>query len=256
MNDKEKQLKFGANSTHDFVEEEAETPTLWERITKKRRNDNSPELTALPEKTAVNSPNIKPMQPSESKTAIPLTSPFASSFNTVTQETIITGDFVTESELKFNGTLRGELKSSNNLSIGGSVQGNVTGKDIQITGGAVKGNIDATGNVSLDGKSVTIGDIKAIDCFIDGRVKGSIVADGFVSLQNNAIVHGNITANNFDAQKGAVIKGHISIMCNDNRSDSETFALPVPKKTENVEKSGQTITEENSQTAENTDQND
>lgn len=256
MDEKDNKLKFGANSTDAFVEEKGENSTFWGRISKAFKSDDSTEFTALPENTTVNPSDIKPMQPSESKTAIPLSSPFASSFNTITRDTTITGDFVTESELKFNGTLKGELKSTHNVTIGGNIQGNITGKDIQITSGAVKGNIESKGNLSLDGKSVVIGDINAISCAIDGRVKGSIVAEGTVSLQNNSIIHGNITANHFDAQKGAVLKGNISIICNDKRSEAETFALPESKVPETpVQNNQNTQNDQNQPINQNTQNN-
>lgn len=180
------------------------------------------------------------------KPASPLSSPFSSPATVINRDTVVEGPIKSKSDVKINGIVRGHLNCEGNITVGGQVYGDIsgegnvtisgqaygdiTGRDIHINGGIIKGNITASGNVTFDGKAVIIGNISGNDCTIDGKVKGQISANGSVTLQNNALVHGNISAKNFSAQNGAVINGHVIIVCDTKQSESEIFALPdVPK---------------------------
>lgn len=241
-----KKLKFGNNDAEQLIPPEPKEPqSFLDKIkaffTKKEDvevlTENYPSLPkknwghSLPENASKHEANLSYSHPGSSHTAVPLDSPFASASSYISKETVVEGNIKTDSSIKVGGILNGDLNGKDDVIVAGQVDGQVTCMNLHLQSGIVKGNVKASAKVTMDGKSMILGDLIAgSDCNIDGRIKGSIQCQGTVFLRNNAIVHGNITAQNFDAQKGAVINGHVSIIASDKRSEAEIFALPDKSK--------------------------
>lgn len=98
------------------------------------------------------------------------------SFNTIVNNTFIKGDLSTESSIKFDGKLEGNLTTKNKL-----VLGNVG----EITG-----------------------DIKCKDAIISGKISGKIIVEDLLTLQSTAQIEGEIITNKIAIEPGAIFNGN------------------------------------------------
>jgi len=82
--------------------------------------------------------------------------------------TLIEGKIKTEGSIRVDGTLVGEIVAKVNAAIGvtGAVEGGVMAKNVTIAG-KVKGTVTATDKLTLEGKSITRGDIRASKLIVD-----------------------------------------------------------------------------------------
>jgi cytoskeletal protein CcmA (bactofilin family) len=82
--------------------------------------------------------------------------------------TLIEGKIKTEGSIRVDGTLVGEIVAKVNAAIGltGAVEGGVMAKNVTIAG-KVKGTVTASDKLTLEGKSITRGDIRASKLIVD-----------------------------------------------------------------------------------------
>lgn len=83
------------------------------------------------------------------------------SVNNIGVSTKITGDVETNSDIRIDGQLVGNIKCSGKIVLGktGMIQGNITSKVVEISG-EVKGNIVAEDTLTFKSKSKVVGDVK------------------------------------------------------------------------------------------------
>jgi len=112
--------------------------------------------------------------------------------------TLIEGKIKTDGSIRVDGTLIGEIVAKASAAIGltGAVEGGVMAKNVTIAGkvkvtiaGKVKGTVTATEKLTLEGKSITRGDIRASKLIVD---EGATF-DGQCAMtsQNGAIKEGS-----------------------------------------------------------------
>ena len=103
--------------------------------------------------------------------------------------TLIEGKIKTDGSIRVDGTLIGEIVAKASAAIGltGTVEGGVMAKNVTIAG-KVKGTVTATEKLTLEGKSITRGDIRASKLIVD---EGATF-DGQCAMtsQNGAIKEG------------------------------------------------------------------
>ncbi|MCZ6775518.1 MAG: polymer-forming cytoskeletal protein [Ignavibacteria bacterium] len=82
--------------------------------------------------------------------------------------TLIEGKIKTDGSIRVDGTLIGEIVAKASAAIGltGTVEGGVMAKNVTIAG-KVKGTVTATEKLTLEGKSITRGDIRASKLIVD-----------------------------------------------------------------------------------------
>lgn len=104
--------------------------------------------------------------------------------------TLIEGKIKTDGSIRVDGTLIGEIVAKASAAIGltGAVEGGVMAKNVTIAG-KVKGTVTATEKLTLEGKSITRGDIRASKLIVD---EGATF-DGQCAMtsQNGAIKEGS-----------------------------------------------------------------
>jgi cytoskeletal protein CcmA (bactofilin family) len=100
---------------------------------------------------------------------------YSGSATLISAGTVLKGDLKSESDLRIDGTIHGNVSSGAKVVIGPS--------------GFVEGNIDG------------------INADISGRLAGNVVAKEVVQLRNSANVQGNITAASLQIDSGAVFNG-------------------------------------------------
>ncbi len=104
--------------------------------------------------------------------------------------TLIEGKIKTDGSIRVDGTLIGEIVAKASAAIGltGTVEGGVMAKNVTIAG-KVKGTVTATEKLTLEGKSITRGDIRASKLIVD---EGATF-DGQCAMtsQNGAIKEGS-----------------------------------------------------------------
>ncbi|MCH4895257.1 polymer-forming cytoskeletal protein [Marinilabiliaceae bacterium JC040] len=96
--------------------------------------------------------------------------------NIICEKSVITGDFVSNSDIRIDGTLNGNLTSVGRIFIGEK--------------GLIKGNI------------------KCNNIEVLGTVKGNIVADDIVTLKSKANIEGDIETKRLQVEPGIIFNGN------------------------------------------------
>lgn len=99
----------------------------------------------------------------------------AKSINLISKGTRITGDVISEGDLRIDGHLKGNIKSKGRLVVGET--------------GAIEGEIDC-GNVEIAGK-----------------VKGKILANELITMKATAMIAGEITTSKLSVEPGSLFTG-------------------------------------------------
>lgn len=92
----------------------------------------------------------------------------SSSATLISSGTVLKGDIVSETDLRIDGTVKGNIKCSSKIIIGstGFVDGNIEGAQADITG-KVQGNILMKDFLQLRGDSIVTGNVSAAKLQID-----------------------------------------------------------------------------------------
>jgi cytoskeletal protein CcmA (bactofilin family) len=97
------------------------------------------------------------------------------SINQVASSTVIEGELVTESDIKFDGKLTGKLVTKNKLVLGES--------------GQIKGEIYCKSAI------------------ISGKIEGKIFVEEIITLQATAYIEGELSTDKLAIEPGAVLNG-------------------------------------------------
>ncbi|MEG1153351.1 MAG: polymer-forming cytoskeletal protein [Ruthenibacterium sp.] len=143
--------------------------------------------------------------------------------STIAAGTVIVGEIHSKGDLNIFGDIQGNIETHGNVSMGGKVIGNIEGKDVNFSKSSVKGNIIASGTVTLDGKSVVLGDVNSKSISCNGRLKGNLTIDGKAHFLNETILVGNVCAGSLVIEEGARIKGDVSTSSQNNADMEDPF---------------------------------
>ena len=84
------------------------------------------------------------------------------------------------------------------------ITGNIeTGSDLRIDG-RLKGDINCSGKLIIASNGVVEGDVSCNNAVIEGKFTGTIVVHGTLTLRDSAAVNGKITTAKLVVQSGAV----------------------------------------------------
>ena len=124
---------------------------------------------------------------------------------------VITGNITTESDMRIEGNVVGDIVCEGNILLFGSIEGNVSANKITFHKGCMKGDVVVKADATLEEGSSLKGNLTAVNVLSNAKSEGQIFASGTVELQNLAYVHGDITAATFSVTSGAKIKGAVTI---------------------------------------------
>lgn len=117
--------------------------------------------------------------------------------NMIVEGSILTGDLTTESNLRIDGGVVGNITSASKVVIGKS--------------GVVKG------------------DLTCREADIEGQITGTLKIEGLLSLRSSAVVNGEISTSNFQVDEGAEFSGNCKMS-----NDSATSKSPTTKSQEDL----------------------
>lgn len=130
----------------------------------------------------------------------------------ITESTVVTGDIKTESHVKVEGSIQGDIETKANVTIvGGKVVGNIKGEMIGTRDATIKGDLISNEIVEILEESFVQGNITGNKIYIEGRVVGNINSSGTISLSSSAVVEGDIYTKKLHVEGDAVINGKISM---------------------------------------------
>ncbi len=124
---------------------------------------------------------------------------------------VITGNITTQSDMRIEGSIVGDIACEGNILLYGNVDGNVNANNITIHSGSMKGDVCVKADAILEEESTLKGNLTAVNVVSNAKSQGQIIASGTVELKNQAFVHGDITAATFSVTSGAKIKGAVTI---------------------------------------------
>lgn len=120
----------------------------------------------------------------------------------------------------------------NKITTGTSITGDIISNgDIRIDG-ILKGNLNTKGKVVVGNEGVINGEIECKNADISGKVDGKIKVSELLSLSKSAKISGEITTNRLAIEPGAVFSG----TCNMSSSSSSTYASVSSAASSNDEK--------------------
>ena len=108
--------------------------------------------------------------------------------NVIVEGSKVIGDMITESNLRVDGEVMGNVTSAAKVVIGAS--------------GYIKGNLTCA------------------DADIEGKVEGTLKVEGLLSLRNRANIEGEISTGRFQVEEGAQFSGHCKM------SNFKTIRMP------------------------------
>lgn len=130
----------------------------------------------------------------------------------ITEGTLLTGSIRTESHVKVEGTIQGNVDTTANVTIvGGEVIGDIRGGMIGTKMATVKGNITSSDIVEILEESYIEGNIFGDKIYIAGRIIGNINSTGMLTISSEAIVEGDILTKRLRVEEGSVINGRITM---------------------------------------------
>jgi len=108
----------------------------------------------------------------------------------------------------------------NKITTGTSITGDIISNgDIRIDG-ILKGNLNTKGKVVVGNEGVINGEIECKNADISGKVEGKVKVSELLSLSKSAKITGEITTNRLAIEPGAIFSG----TCNMSSSSSSTYA--------------------------------
>lgn len=121
--------------------------------------------------------------------------------NVIVEGSKIIGDIITESNLRVDGEIMGNVTSASKVVIGPN--------------GKVKGNLTC------------------YDADIEGYIEGTIKVENLLALRNEANVNGEITTSKIQIDEGAAFSGNCT-MSNLKSSKSSVASMKVEEKKEDI----------------------
>lgn len=105
--------------------------------------------------------------------------------------------------------IKGDIESESNIRIDGELVGNLT----------------TTGKLVIGPAGKVTGDIVCLNADIEGTVEGTIKVDGVLLLKSTAVFNGNIVTNKIGVENGAEFTGTCSM--NGNSAQKIQDTIPV-----------------------------
>jgi len=110
---------------------------------------------------------------------------------------------------------------------GTNIKGDIVSESNIRIDGELVGNLTTTGKLVIGPTGKITGDIVCLNADIEGKVTGTIKVDGVLLLKSTAVFNGNIITNKIGVENGAEFTGTCSMNGNSAQNIQET--IPVNK---------------------------
>ncbi|MDD3109007.1 MAG: polymer-forming cytoskeletal protein [Alistipes sp.] len=123
---------------------------------------------------------------------------------------VIEGSVFSDSDIRIEGTIHGDIECKGNIELSGSVTGNMTGQNILITGAKITGDITAAESLYTTDSEI-VGNLFTQTADINSSVKGDITASRMLVIRKAASVKGNISAASISIEENALLDGSVCV---------------------------------------------
>lgn len=123
-------------------------------------------------------------------------------------------------------TVAATSNALNSLVQGTEIEGTVKAEsDIRVDG-TIKGNLDCTAKVIIGPTGYIEGQINCANAIIEGRFEGILNVKDLLNVRNSAKINGEITTNKLIVEAGAVF----NVTCKMGKQESHARAIRTEKK--------------------------
>lgn len=130
----------------------------------------------------------------------------------ITEGTALNGNIRTESHVKIEGNVQGNIETTANVTIvGGEVTGDIKGGMIGTKEATIKGNITSNDIIEILENSYVEGNLMGDKIYIAGRVSGNINSTGMLTISSEAVIDGDILTKQLRIEDGSVFNGRITM---------------------------------------------
>lgn len=130
--------------------------------------------------------------------------------NFFASDMVIEGSLYSESDVRIEGRIHGDIVCKGNVEISGTIEGNIEGLNVMISNAEVTGNIKATESVFSTASTVT-GDINTQTADINSSITGNIAATRMLVIRRSAAIRGNISAASITIEENAILDGSVCV---------------------------------------------
>ena len=104
-------------------------------------------------------------------------------------------------------TQEAESNAINIIGVGTEITGEILSNgDVRIDG-KLKGNIQTKGKLVIGPTGVIIGDIKCKNADVSGKIDGKVAVSELLSLKSTSKIHGDIITNKLSIEPGSIFTG-------------------------------------------------
>ena len=111
---------------------------------------------------------------------------------------------------------------------GTNIKGDIVSESNIRIDGELVGNLTTTGKLVIGPTGKITGDIVCLNADIEGAVTGTIKVDGILLLKSTAVFNGSITTNKIGVENGAEFNGN----CSMNGKSTQNIQATIPVKDE------------------------
>jgi cytoskeletal protein CcmA (bactofilin family) len=121
------------------------------------------------------------------------------------------GTLKVKGDVEVAGDFKGEMSASGSVVVHSNITSNINASRLDLISCSLTGDIHVSGTVSVDEKSVVIGNVFASELVCAGKVRGDLKVEGNVTFRQSARVEGNISTGTMTMERGAVISGSLTM---------------------------------------------
>ena len=118
----------------------------------------------------------------------------------ISRNTVITGNIVSEDNLDIFGTVEGDVKSTAVVKVYGKITGDIDCATFVASGAEIKGNILAEKSAVLGANTVVDGNVRTGTLSVSGRVTGNVIATESAVISSTGAITGDITTPEMEAR--------------------------------------------------------
>jgi len=112
----------------------------------------------------------------------------------------------------------------NRLVEGTNIKGDIVSESNIRLDGELVGDLTTTGKLVVGPKGKITGNITCLNADVEGQITGTIKVDGLLLLKTTALINGNIITNKIGIEKGAEFNGN----CTMNGKSSQNIQSKIP----------------------------
>lgn len=217
----------------------------YERLTQEVQEPSAFEQPETP--AAEEQPQV-PQETEQTKTEEKITMQDSDLTTSISRNTVVEGNLVSEDNMEIYGTVNGNVTTSAVLKVYGKVHGNISCNVLIASMAAIKGNILSEKSVVIHENTKVEGNITSGSITISGQVKGDLRASEELCITGTGAVCGTVDSPMLEVMKGAVMLSE-GIQVKPKLEAHEVKQEPKPEPKPEVEAEPEVASEEDAEQA-------